>query len=449
MAESNDAELEGAAQDFLNVVREGRSFSGHEHNCSFMNLGDGTFAESSAVTGFNLDDDGRGLGLVDWDQDGDLDVWVCNRNGPQTRLFLNQHQHSGHHLRLSLEGTDSNRDAIGARIIVESPDHPPIIRTMTAGDGFLSQSSKQLVIGLGEIERLDTIRIVWPGGATETFSIPNGRVDQHYRLVEGRGAAVVLNARKPIELAANKRPTAVERKAEFGAFSFSMIPLPVATYEDYSKQQQPIVSPRARLTLVTLWASWCQPCVTELAKFAQAENQLRERNIDVIALSVDALTETAAPGDDAQRLKQLKFPFRTGRAGASDLEKLQLLHDTIYELHTPLPVPTSFLVDRRGRVVAIYKGSVEPDQLLADLLRIRVETTEQWRQATLPFPGTWEMPPRRRHLFDFAMELAKRGYREESRMYVQQNREMFESHPRLRELVAIISGGDAPGRQSD
>ena len=66
------------------LIREGKGFSGHERNCAYLNLGDQSnrFANVSAVTGLDFDDDGRGLAYADWDGDGDLDLWLTNRTGP-------------------------------------------------------------------------------------------------------------------------------------------------------------------------------------------------------------------------------------------------------------------------------------------------------------------------------------------------------------------------------
>jgi peroxiredoxin len=182
--------------------------------------------------------------------------------------------------------------------------------------------------------------------------------------------------------------------------------------------------------------------VEELADFAAQPQRLRERGIDVIALSVDAVTPTdAAPDADVQCLRQIQFPFRSGRADRTIVERLQLLSDTIFELKTPLPIPTSFLVDRQGRVVAVYKGPVTVDQLLEDAAKLRVRTTDEWRRATLPFAGRWRMPPRQRHLFDLVEELADRGYFQECRMYARENQQMLTTHPRWSELSRKIAAG--------
>ena len=68
------------ASEYLNawtalgkLLASGRSLSGRERNCCFLNLGGSTFADVSAVSGFDFPDDARGLAVVDWDADGDLD----------------------------------------------------------------------------------------------------------------------------------------------------------------------------------------------------------------------------------------------------------------------------------------------------------------------------------------------------------------------------------------
>ena len=70
---------------------EGRSFSGHERNCAYLNCGSspeaqGRFANVSAASGIDFPDDGRALVTTEWDQDGDLYIWIANRNAPRIRF---------------------------------------------------------------------------------------------------------------------------------------------------------------------------------------------------------------------------------------------------------------------------------------------------------------------------------------------------------------------------
>ncbi|MGI9427465.1 MAG: hypothetical protein ACR2NM_02325, partial [Bythopirellula sp.] len=107
------------------MMHGGRSFSGHERNCCFLNMGaaqrtKGRFANISAVSGLDYPDDGRAVAIVDWDQDGDQDMWISNRNAPRLRLMRNDVPRGNHFLALRLEGDGktTNRDAIGARVEV-------------------------------------------------------------------------------------------------------------------------------------------------------------------------------------------------------------------------------------------------------------------------------------------------------------------------------------------
>ena len=143
------------------LVRQGRSWSGNERNCCFLNTGQTRFANISGVSGIDFPDDARGISLVDWDHDGDLDVWVVNRNGPQVRYLRNDVPQDHHWLAVRLVGTTSNRDAIGARVEVMTKGQgrgakteirnprSAIVRSLRAGEGFVAQSSKWLHFGLG------------------------------------------------------------------------------------------------------------------------------------------------------------------------------------------------------------------------------------------------------------------------------------------------------------
>ena len=74
------------------LLQQDRSFSGHERNCAFLNSGNGQFVDVSAASGLDFADDGRAVGLVDWDFDGDIDFWIANRSAPQLRFLRNDDQ---------------------------------------------------------------------------------------------------------------------------------------------------------------------------------------------------------------------------------------------------------------------------------------------------------------------------------------------------------------------
>ena len=421
-----------------------------------MNNGAGQFADVSAIAGFDLPDDGRALAQVDWDDDGDLDCWISNRNGPQLRFLENRTNELStdrHFLKVHLVGVDSNRDAVGARVtlFLRGDLDRPLTRTVRAGDSFLSQSSKRLHFGLGDRSEIDRLEVTWPTGATQvvrepksnmTISITEGSQELAYqqqsiRRIAESAADVVDNG-----------TTADSKKSK--TVCFSMIALPAKTYRDMAGTDQLLLQPSfalnsvqpssaskargTRLVLVNLWASWCSPCVEELKEFTAREDELRKRGIDVVALSVGGLEEQVSSGADSQLLSEIGFPFRIGVADESLITKLQMLNDTLLEVREPLPIPTSFLIDKKRRVLVGYKGSVSVDELLDDLERIQVKTTDEWRAATVPFAGTWVTSPKRRHLFHFVEQLTDRGFFDEARDYVQRNPDMFVNDKRWPKL---------------
>ena len=132
------------------MLANGRSLSGRERNCCFLNTRSGKFADISAVSGFDFPDDTRGVTVTDWDQDGDLDIWLTNRTAPRVRFLRNNYSSGLNSVLLKLQGVKSNRDGIGSRVELDlGSGRRKLVRTLRAGEGYLGQSSKWLHFGLG------------------------------------------------------------------------------------------------------------------------------------------------------------------------------------------------------------------------------------------------------------------------------------------------------------
>ena len=118
------------------LISDGGSLSGHERNCAFLNIAGGRFATVSSVSGLDFADDARTPASVDWDRDGDLDLWVGNRTAPQLRFLRNDASSGNHFVALRLRGTMTNRDGIGARVEVwpaakDAAGAAPLIKTLS------------------------------------------------------------------------------------------------------------------------------------------------------------------------------------------------------------------------------------------------------------------------------------------------------------------------------
>ena len=183
------AAYRNAIDRWSRLVQAGGSHSGHERNRAFLNTTEGRFADVSAISGLDFADDARAVAPVDWDHDGDLDLWLSNRTGPQVRLLRNDAANGTSSIALRLVGRSVNRDAIGSRVeLFTAGSATPRVRLLSAGNGFLAQGSKWVHFGLGDATEIDRVIVHWPGGEPETFD--ELRPDHRYRLVQGAGRCV-------------------------------------------------------------------------------------------------------------------------------------------------------------------------------------------------------------------------------------------------------------------
>jgi choline dehydrogenase-like flavoprotein len=143
------------------------SLNGNERDCLYRNNGDGTFTDVAYVNNADRVEDGRGVVVFDYDQDGRVDVAL--RNYKQPAVLLHNVGGDAHWLELKLIGTRSNRDAIGARVTLRS-DGLQQVREVHAGSGYQSGSSLIQHFGLGPATTVDEIHIRWPSGSESTLT---------------------------------------------------------------------------------------------------------------------------------------------------------------------------------------------------------------------------------------------------------------------------------------
>ncbi|MDA7880692.1 tetratricopeptide repeat protein [Akkermansiaceae bacterium] len=361
------------------LLHENKSFSGRETNNAFLNCGDGgRFADISTAIGWDFADDARAIGLIDWDQDGDLDLWVSNRTGPRVRLLKNNLQSEANFLSVHLTGNgkSTNRDGIGSRVEVHlAGQKTPLIRTLHAGQSFLSQSSRWLHFGLGEKARISHLVVHWAGGQIETFS--GATPDGFFHLFQGAGKALPRRSAQPITLTPSEQlPTPATSLARTIAPSGHALP----AINDYTVE--------GSKTLIALWSHTCPHCLEELTAWSENPSEWAKHDIRVLALSTDL--EARAPCEAL--LKKLGSPFELVMATVDTVESLDALQAALVDLWTPIPVPTSFLVSKEGELLAIYRGPVSREQVIADSA-VAEMTPAQRRDYGTPFKGRWVGDP--------------------------------------------------------
>jgi hypothetical protein len=126
---------------------------------------------------------GRGLATGDYDNDGDPDLLLlCAGEAP--RLLRNDGGNRRHWLGLALQGTRSNRDAVGARVTLTAGGRART-KVRTVGTSYLSASDPRLLFGLGSETRVERLEVRWPTGRVERY--PEPAVDRYLTLKEGAG----------------------------------------------------------------------------------------------------------------------------------------------------------------------------------------------------------------------------------------------------------------------
>jgi hypothetical protein len=151
----------------------------------FRNLGNGRFEELAKEGGPGVMalHCSRGCAFGDFDNDGDIDILIVNRNEPPS-LLRNNVTGANHWIKVQLKGTKSNRSAIGARVTVHYGNKIQA-KEVLAQSSYLSVNDRRLHFGLGSAAAQVGVQVRWPIGSVETFaSVP---LDHLIQITEGSG----------------------------------------------------------------------------------------------------------------------------------------------------------------------------------------------------------------------------------------------------------------------
>ncbi|MEM8947181.1 MAG: CRTAC1 family protein [Planctomycetota bacterium] len=170
----NDGDLDLVMTNGIDVPTPADAAFHNDAMRFWENDGNGNFTEVSNAIGITDDGNGKGLAVFDYDNDGDLDIFVANHQGSPV-LYQNDASDVGNnqYLRIDVEGRVSNRDGLGAWITVDpdmSVDGDEMYHEVFAGSNYLSQNEKTAHFGLGDLEgTVDLITIDWPSGISQSL----------------------------------------------------------------------------------------------------------------------------------------------------------------------------------------------------------------------------------------------------------------------------------------
>ena len=146
----------------------------------YENIGGGNFAETSGMLGDTVASYAHAIGDVNYD--GSIDIGVVNMRPHRSHIWMNDGLNGNNWLKIRLEGTVSNSDAIGSWIHVYAGGSV-LARFTHAGVGFLGQNSTTNTIGLGSTALVDSVVITFPSGIMETVTQVDANQSLH--IIEG------------------------------------------------------------------------------------------------------------------------------------------------------------------------------------------------------------------------------------------------------------------------
>ena len=168
----NDGHLDlfcanGHPQDVIEILMDHETYA--QRDQMFQNKGDGTYMDVSETAGAYFTEAlvGRAAATADYDNDGDTDIVIMNSN-QRAVLLRNDGGNTNNWIGIKLVGSQNNRDGIGAKVTVSTEDMTQM-REVKSGSSYASGSDTRLLFGLGEIQHIEKITIVWQGGTTQVL----------------------------------------------------------------------------------------------------------------------------------------------------------------------------------------------------------------------------------------------------------------------------------------
>lgn len=299
-------------------MEDGVSWSGHERNVAWLNAGDGTFLDASAVVGFDQIEDGRVVCKTDWDRDGDVDLWLRSRNGVTIRYLENQSDPARF---VELENVNGRRSSKLLRFKAGGRDVSKRVG-LPMTDGYLAAPARRTVVAIPE----DATEVTIDGVAVQ----PSSR-----RAVRDRLAAGDLEAGE-IEL--GDLPTRTVLRSPLPLPPSRLLALGVGV------EREP-TGAAARLLIVR--SDSCSTCEAVLP---------------------DALAEIAA-GDVPVGVTEFRVSLELEALTGDQRSSASAIREVVASVLGPgaeLALPLSLLLDERGVMHAIYQGDLDPHAVSLD-----------------------------------------------------------------------------------
>ncbi|MDP6735285.1 MAG: CRTAC1 family protein [Nitrospinaceae bacterium] len=338
-----DARLAGVERKGDQVLVH--SLNGNERNRYFTNRAGQSFTDISALSGLDNLADSRGFSILDYDRDGWQDIALVNANLPLFNLYRNEMGAAGfiggviaiRFVGGNQQAAPSNefgcRDGYGARVVANL-GNGNISREHRCGDGWSTQNSSTMIIGIGSHTNVVSLAVNWPSGRTTTTrDIPEGTLLTVYENPEDSPANV------PVERSTYRVKSGERKVAPVNPEVF-----PIAAVDRSAK-------PGARLRVYTTFSTSSQVYKDNLQRLKHVRAILAPEGVDFIAVTIDDT-------DDDQKLAEYNREYQPStrliRIAVSQRATAAAAFAKVFS--TKPPMPSSVVTDNSGRVLATLPG---------------------------------------------------------------------------------------------
>ena len=397
------------------LIRSDYTWSGFERNVFYLNNRDGSFSDVSGLVGLDFLQDGRTFALGDFDRDGRLEVVLKNRNSPQLLYLKNVLPELPPAISFRLSGKKSNRDAVGARITIETANGRQT-RTLRIGSGFLAQHTKEMFFGLGSANSVIQATIDWPSGLSQKLQdLPiNHRIWVEEGLppsrVEPFTKAEVTSATASGPYEPEIFPQSVQ--------TWLLVPVlaPDFSLSNLAGQVETLSAHLGNPVLLHFYSASSPAAEKDLNNFAGLHKEWAKKGLQLLTINVDS---AQVPDGNKTQFPKGAHSFPILKATPDVIATYNLLYRQLFDRHCDMRVPLSFLIDLRGNIVKIYQNLVSTQQFEADFNGMPQNDSERLSKA-LPFPGLHESFDFARNYLSLGFVFFERGYFEQAQLYFQQ-----------------------------
>jgi hypothetical protein len=338
-----DARLAGVERQGDKILVH--SLHGNERNRYFANRGGDSFVDLSELSGLDNPADGRGFAVLDYDRDGWQDVALVNANEPLFNLYHNEMAAAGLKggiIALRFVGGNKTpnpskegfacRDGYGARVTVNLGDMK-IVREHRCGDGWSTQNSATMIVGIGSHATVPSVLVRWPSGKTAaTQDVPEGTLLRVYE----------NPADSPSGEAFTREPYRIKQTAP-ATRMYARPVFPVRALDTFAKP--------ARLRIYTTFATTCSSCAFVWPVMRRLKEELSSEGVDLIAVPIEDTDDNPKLAAYAQQWQPV-----SRLANILPVNRAEALAAFAQALGQAPPLPSTVITDDSGHILSAQPG---------------------------------------------------------------------------------------------